>query len=134
MKYSRKYDHYFLKYKRLSLFFILKVSFFKRNVLIYHLYIFTLSRVYWTVARRITTHRMYCIFCMRNFVVFFSVSEIFCEMLTKCKGTGGKCKSSKTKGIHCECGINIEYDETFGCKGKTFYIMTKFSFHLSFLW
>lgn len=50
--------------------------------------------------------------------ICFSVSEISCKKLTYCTETGGKCKSSKTKGIHCECGDAIEYDKTLGCKGK----------------
>lgn len=59
--------------------------------------------------------RQWAFYCYKYFIL---VSEISCLKLTNCTETGGKCKSSKITGIHCECWDAIEYDKILGCKGK----------------
>lgn len=49
------------------------------------------------------------------------MDEDKCNQLTECKGTGGTCSSTAEKGIHCDCGKDIIYDNILGCKGKIFY-------------
>lgn len=70
-------------------------------------------------------HRMFVII-LHDFScsICFLVTDTFCETLTKCTETGGKCKSLRNKGIHCECWDDIVYDDTNGCEGNAFHTIT----------